>query len=49
MSMLDVDLQLPAAYVLLLLWVDFDIVDFADGMWTCAFLSDLEEINYKIR
>jgi hypothetical protein len=28
MSMLDVDLQLPAAYVLLLLWVDFDIVDF---------------------
>jgi hypothetical protein len=44
MTMPDVDLQLLAACVLLLLWVDFDIVDFADGMWTCA-LSDLAEIN----
>jgi hypothetical protein len=45
MSMLDVDLQLHAAYVILLVWVDFDIVDFADGIWTHAFLSDLAEIN----
>jgi hypothetical protein len=40
MSMPDVDLQLHTVCVLLLLWVDF-----ADGMWTCAFLSDLAEIN----